>query len=458
MLNISDNHLPEGQRIEQQYSAFQAVMILYYARIMTRWLIGSLIFFVFVLFLPWTQNISVEGQITSLFPEQRPQTIVSTLDGRIERWYVAEGESIQKGDTILYISEIKDDYFDPRLIARTGQQVDAKQGSIGAYIQKSEALAQQIVALRDGLVLKREQAANKILQAKLKIRADSIDLVAADTAQAVAARQYRRTDSLFRMGIKSRTEMENKIAKFQETQAKFISQRQKLLLSRNELINARIEWNNIGNEYADKISKAESERQTALSSIQEATGDVAKLENTLANYEQRQRFRYITAPVDCFVNKALKPGIGETVKPGDAVVSIIPLEMDLAVELYIRPVDLPLIHKGDLVRLQFDGWPAIVFSGWPGASLGTFGGVVYAVETNISPNGYYRMLVAPDPNKEPWPDLVRPGSGVEGIALLNDVPVWYEIWRQLNGFPPDFYRGRAMGGAADTDAKPSSKK
>lgn len=458
MLNISDNHLPEGQRIEQQYSAFQSVMILYYARIMTRWLIGSLIFFVIVLFLPWTQNISVEGQITSLFPEQRPQTIVSTLDGRIERWYVAEGESIQKGDTILYISEIKDDYFDPRLIARTGQQVDAKQGSIGAYIQKAEALAQQIVALRDGLVLKREQAANKILQAKLKIRADSIDLVAADTAQAVAARQYRRTDSLFRMGIKSRTEMENKIAKFQETQAKFISQRQKLLLSRNELINARIEWNNIGNEYADKISKAESERQTALSSIQEATGDVAKLENTLANYEQRQHFRYITAPVDCFVNKALKPGIGEMVKPGDAVVSIIPLEMDLAVDLYIRPVDLPLIHKGDLVRLQFDGWPAIVFSGWPGASLGTFGGVVYAVETNISPNGYYRMLVAPDPNKEPWPDLIRPGSGVEGIALLNDVPVWYEIWRQLNGFPPDFYRGRAMGDAADSDAKSSSKK
>jgi hypothetical protein len=31
------------------------------------------------------------------------------------------------------------------------------------------------------------------------------------------------------------------------------------------------------------------------------------------------------------------------------------------------------------------------------------------------------------------------GSGVMGIALLGDVPIWYELWRQLNGFPPDMY-------------------
>jgi adhesin transport system membrane fusion protein len=34
---------------------------------------------------------------------------------------------------------------------------------------------------------------------------------------------------------------------------------------------------------------------------------------------------------------------------------------------------------------------------------------------------------------------LRVGSGAEGIALLNNVPLWYEVWRQLNGFPPDYY-------------------
>jgi len=25
------------------------------------------------------------------------------------------------------------------------------------------------------------------------------------------------------------------------------------------------------------------------------------------------------------------------------------------------------------------------------------------------------------------------------MVLLKDVPIWYELWRQINGFPPDYY-------------------
>jgi hypothetical protein len=102
-------------------------------------------------------------------------------------------------------------------------------------------------------------------------------------------------------------------------------------------------------------------------------------------------------------------------------------------------MDLPLIHAGENVRVQFDGWPAIIFSGWPNTSYGTFGGKIVAVDRNISPDGKYKVMISPDPNEEPWPDAIRIGTGVNAIALLNDVRVWYELWRQLNGFPPDFY-------------------
>ena len=40
-----------------------------------------------------------------------------------------------------------------------------------------------------------------------------------------------------------------------------------------------------------------------------------------------------------------------------------PADYDLAVETYVRPIDLPLVHIGERVRVQFDGWPPIVFSG-----------------------------------------------------------------------------------------------
>jgi hypothetical protein len=73
-------------------------------------------------------------------------------------------------------------------------------------------------------------------------------------------------------------------------------------------------------------------------------------------------------------------------------------------------------------------------------SYGTFGGQIVAIETFISENGKFRVLIAPDPNEAPWPKQLRVGSGAETIALLNTVPVWFEIWRTLNGFPPDYYK------------------
>ena len=89
--------------------------------------------------------------------------------------------------------------------------------------------------------------------------------------------------------------------------------------------------------------------------------------------------------------------------------------------------------------MQFDGWPAIVFSGWPNTSYGTYGGEVFAIDNFISPNGKYRVLVAQDPNDHEWPDALRVGAGASSMTLLNDVPVGYELWRQINAFPPDYY-------------------
>ena len=60
------------------------------------------------MFIPWTQNIRARGNVTTLKPDQRPQTIHSVIAGRIEKWFVQEGDFVEKGDTILFISEVKE--------------------------------------------------------------------------------------------------------------------------------------------------------------------------------------------------------------------------------------------------------------------------------------------------------------------------------------------------------------
>ena len=401
-----------------------------------RWVIA--VFFL-LLFLPWTQNIRSKGFVTALRPDQRPQTIHSIIAGRIEKWYVAEGDYVAAGDTILRISEIKDEYFDSLLLPRTQQQVDVKTRAALSYGDKVGALENQIEALEQNNILKLQQAQNYLTIASLKVQSDSMELVQAKVNFDIGKYQLERAEQLFKEGLISVVSLEGRRLKFQEVQAKLIGTENKFLSSKNEFITARIDLGAIDNEFKDKVAKAKSEMFTAMSSQFDAEATVAKLENQFSNYAQRSEYRYILAPQNGFIAKAIQVGIGETVKEGAEIVNIVPANAELAVEMFVQPVDLPLIKPGNKVRFIFDGWPAIVFSGWPQLSNGTFGGVVIAIDQFAGPTNQYRVLVTEDPEEEGWPDLLRMGSGADGIALFNDVPVWYELWRQLNGFPADYY-------------------
>lgn len=438
MLNISPNSI-QGKINTQNFISFQKVNLPASNKMFTRFMITSFVIFLVFLFLPWRQNIQSKGYVTTLQPEQRPQTIHATIAGRIEKWYVREGEIVKKGDTIVFLSEIKSEYFDPDLVPRTQQQVVAKEGAIVSYNQKVGALETQIQSMELELTLKRQQLVNKIRQNELKITSDSIELERSKIDYDIAQARLKRNNELYQKGLKSLLDLEQYQLKVQETNAKQIAAENKFLTSNNELANARIELNNVENEYSQKIAKARSDQFSTLSDRYDAEASANKLRIESVNYKKRSDFYYITAPQDAYITKALKPGIGETVKEGDAIVSIVPEKLKLAVEWYISPIDLPLVELGEEVRFLFDGWPALVFSGWPGASYGTFKGKIVAIDNMISSNDKFRILVAPDESEKEWPSALRPGSGAQGIALLNKVPLWYEIWRQLNGFPPDFY-------------------
>lgn len=438
MLNISDNN-PVQMESGAGYETIRVLNNRPHYKILNRiiWLICLLNFI--GLFLPWTQNIRGTGAVTTLKPDQRPQTIHSAIAGRVEKWFVKEGDFVKKGDTIAFISEIKEEYFDPNLVGNTKQQVNSKKMALESYDDKVIALESQMESLAKELSLKLEQGLNKIEQASLKVKSDSMDLAAVNTQLIIAQTQFNRAESLNRDGLKPLSDLEEKRLKLQESQAKIITQQNKLLASKNELINSRLEINRFKAEYSEKISKANSDKYTAISSLYDTEAQVTKLENQYVNYSIRNGLYHIRAPQSGIINKTLLSGIGETIKEGTPLVSIMPAQYDIAVETYVDPIDLPLIKRNSRIRVWFDGWPTIVFSGWPGMSYGTFGGNVVAIENFISPNGKYRILVSPDKDEEPWPKELSIGAGAQTIALLENVPIWYEIWRNLNGFPPNYY-------------------
>jgi multidrug resistance efflux pump len=423
MLNISSHSVKDKMPQEKLYS-LRSLDTPLAGKILAKFLLGMLILFFLILFLPWQQNIRGKGKVTALSPSNRPQTIETTIAGRIQVWKIKEGQFVAKSDTIAIISEVKEKYFDPRFLERLQQVITAKEQSLKSKDQKAKALQRQINALEEGLVI-------KVDQSKAKLEAETVRFNNFKN-------QYDRNKKLFEAGNIPLTKYQDIEYKYEGSQADFL--------------NAKIEIERVRTDYLDKINKAESDWNNTLADIADTQADLFKQRNELSNMEIRSQQYFILAPQAGVVVKATQAGIGETIKEGDPVCTILPQSTDMAVEMHVKAMDVPLISKGRRVRIEFDGFPALQFSGWPSISVGTFGGTVEVIDYVNTKPGEFRILVIPDLKDTPWPKQVRMGSGIKGWVMLDDVSVWYELWRQLNGFPPSLYQE-----PADEDQKMKSK-
>lgn len=175
---------------------------------------------------------------------------------------------------------------------------------------------------------------------------------------------------------------------------------------------------------------------------------------------RRSSEQLIRAPRDGRIMRVTAIDVTTIVKQGDVIATFVPEHSQRVVELYMDGRDIPLIHAGRRVRLEFEGWPAIQFSGWPSVAKGFFDGEVTSVDPNASANGLFRILVAPSPDRDPWPsdNSVRLGGKVRGWVQMNTVPIWFELWRLLNDFPLQFTRPGAQPAVnGDAPAKAGAK-
>jgi multidrug resistance efflux pump len=411
MLKLSTHHIDKLVKVENLHS-LRALKTPSAGILLAKLLMLLGLVLLLFLFLPWQQNIRGKGKVTALDPANRPQTIQSVIAGQIQSWHVREGEFVNAGDTIVSIREVKDKYFDPELLLRLREQLAAKENGLEAKRKKAIALQQQLDALSTGMV-------RKIEQATAKLEADRVKFNNAENL-------YQRNKWLFEAG-------NIPLTKFQDIEYKYQG-------SLADFQNAKVEIERLRAENLEKLSKAQSELNTTESEIFETQGEISKLTNEYANMKIRSGQYQILAPQNGHVVRTMKAGIGETIKEGEIICTVMPEVSDQAVEMYVKAMDVPLLSKGRKVRIEFDGWPSLQFSGWPNVSVGTFGGVVEVIDYVSMQPGEFRILITPDKNDEPWPAQLRVGSGTRGWVMLDNVPIWYEIWRQLNGFPPSLYK------------------
>ncbi|MDP4681148.1 MAG: HlyD family secretion protein, partial [Cyclobacteriaceae bacterium] len=371
MLKISPENIDDRLADKQLYS-LKVLKTPHLSIYLARVLIVLTVLTIMALFMPWQQNIRGGGKVTALNPANRPQTVQSIIPGRILNWHVQEGQFVTAGDTILELAETKDKYFDPEILLRMSEQIEAKKSGLLAKNLKKGAYQNQIIALKESLQAKLKQAENKIDQTEFKVNTDSAGVEAERINYMNYKNIFERNKMRYESGNIALTKFQEMESKFNAAKAKLVEKENKYLQTISELIMARTNLSVIQAEFAEKISKATSELQSTLSDINDSQGELAKYQNEYKNVEVRRDNYIVIARLSGYVVKVLMAGIGENIKEGEAIATIQPENPDLAVEMFVRAMDIPLISKDRKVRVQFDGWPALQFSGWPSVSVGTF--------------------------------------------------------------------------------------
>lgn len=382
-----------------------------------------------MIFVPWQQNLLGRGRVVAYAPLERQQEIEAPIDGRVVQWWVQEGSVVSTGDPLVEISDV-----DPNLVDRLGEERAAVKAKLDAYTDKVQSYEQQIVNLEATRDLAVAAASFYLETGKQKVLSAQASLEAAEASRRAAVFQYERHKKLLEDGIVSQRDFELAERDLEVTRTSYESAEASLQAARNELSALQANLDKTRVDAESKVDSARAALSEARGQAEDAKASLAKLEVSLS----RQESRVVLAPRAGTVFRLLKAEGGALVKGGDPLLSLVPQTEDRAVELWVSGNDAPLITEGSPVRLQFEGWPAVQFVGWPSVAVGTFGGRVALMDTTDDGAGKFRMLVTPDPDDQPWPDVrfLRQGVRAKGWVLLNRVTLGYEAWRQLNGFPP----------------------
>ncbi len=407
-----------------------------------------------LLLAPWRQNVTAQGRVTALDPLDRVQIIPAPVTGRLVELNVQEGVFVEEGQVLARMAD-QDPLYEMRLQQRIGfseDDVRAAKNMVELYKEQvalhESARDQAIAAARFDYNVAKE----KVNSAKLELEG-----LEADYAQKKA--DYERKTTLAGGGVVSELDLQKAESDFLNAEAKVGAAKAKVEQARNNEQSKEASMSKVASDMQAKVESVKSSGEEAKAKVASAEKSLAAASTTF----DRQQTQVITASRSGYVLRVYAASNAELLSQGDPLIELIPDTSELAVELWVRGVDSPLITPGREVRLQFEGWPAVQFAGWPSVAVGTFGGLVRFVDAQGGTDGRFRVLVVPDPKDDPWPEgrFLRQGVRANGWLLLDTVSVGFELWRNMNAFPPSVDTapdsGPAKGGSKKKVKKDSSK-
>lgn len=399
-----------------------------------------LLFLLTIFFVPWTQTVTVTGQMSAFTPYERPQNIESQITGRIKTWHVFEGDQVKMGDLILELEDNDPNFMSPDLLAFLDQRKKALEKAQHASLARVDQLDKRIVEMRNLVKAAVPSAEARVVEAGNKVREAYQKVEAAKIAATTAALNVERHKQLSKRGLVSHRELELTVQTDIASQADLEGAQAHLQAAEQAMKSLGFGRDQVSAEMLQRLLDAEAGRDASVAEAARVGDQLADVSLRLSNAEQRRLAGKIVAPINGTIVKMAKTGVGETVRQSDTLIRLSPTSTDKAIEMTADGLDAPLLNVGRKVKILFYGIPAIPLPAWPELMTGTYSGVIKVIDQVDDGKGNYRFWVVPDPQDRSWPEQshVRQGTKVMGWVILNRVPLWYELWRRFNLFPPDY--------------------
>lgn len=398
------------------------------------------LFLLTIIFVPWTQTVTVTGQMSAYTPHERPQDVEAQITGRIKTWHALEGAQVQKGELILELEDTDPNFLSPDLLSFLDQRKEALENTKRAALARVDQLDKRIAEMRNLVKAAVPSAEARVVEAGNKVRQAHQLVETAKIAAITAALNLERHKQLLKRGLVSQRELELAVQTDTASQADLEGAQANLQAAEQAMRSLGFGRDQVSAEMLQRLLDAEATRDASVAEAAKVADQLADISLRRSNAEQRRQAGRILAPIDGTVVKMAKVGAGETVRQGDTLVRLSPTSTDKAIEMTADGLDAPLLNVGRKVKILFYGIPAIPLPAWPELMAGTYSGVIKVIDQVDDGRGNYRFWVVPDLDDRPWPEQshVRQGTKAMGWVILNRVPLWYELWRRFNLFPPDY--------------------
>ncbi len=402
-----------------------------------------IVFFATLFFVPWTQTVTVQGKLSAYSAMERSQEVHAQINGSLQRWFIHEGDSVKKGDLVLKLGDVNPKFMAPDLLKRLDQSRKALEQKRQTALERAAILDKRLEEMTSLARAASSSAVARISEAENKTLSTKQKKVSAKIAKETALLNLQRSKTLEAEGLISKRELELAIQTATKADANLKGMEAEIGETQEARVALEHKREKIDAELVQQLLDTKSKRAAAMGEAAKGAKELADLALTRSNARQRRIASKIIAPVDGTVVRLTPIGLGEIVHPGDLLFTIVPKESSPAIEMWANAIDAPLLKTGRPVRLLFQGVPAIPLPAWPELMAGTYDGRVQVVDQSASANGKFRFWVSPETHRKKWPPQlhVRQGTQVKGWVILNRVPLWYEMWRRFNLFPPDYNSG-----------------